>query len=93
MPISGLVVTFESPVTHHRDAIELLRAIPEVELGDAGGSRLALVVDSASKRRDQEIWNAIEHVPGVMDVAVAMVIFEEDESVTELSESGSGQFG
>lgn len=93
VPVSGLVVTFESAVVDHDDAIELLRAIPELELGDAGGSRLALVVDSASKRRDQEIWSAIKDVPGVVDVAVAMVIFEDDETLTESSDSGNDQSG
>ncbi len=78
MPVSGLVVTFESSVTNHGETIGLLSTIAEIELGEAGGSRLALVIDSATKRRDQEIWNTIEQLPGVIDLAVAMIVFDDD---------------
>ncbi|WP_404305548.1 chaperone NapD [Neorhodopirellula lusitana] len=78
MPISGLVVTFGSSTEQHSAAIEKLRDIPEVEIGDSGGSKLAIVVDSKHKRRDQEIWNAIQDLPGVIDLAVAMVAFDEE---------------
>lgn len=79
MPISGLVVTFGSSVTEHADAIETIRAIPEIDLGDASGSKLAFVVDSETKRRDQEIWNTVQQLPGVIDLAVAMVAFDEND--------------
>lgn len=78
MPISGLVITFESSVAEHPAALESLRELPEVEIGDAGGSKLAIVVDSPDKRRDQEIWNTVRELPGVVDLAVAMVAFDED---------------
>lgn len=78
MPISGLVITFDSPVKNHTATIESLRGIPEIEIGNAGGSKLAIVVDSESKQRDQEIWFAVRDLPGVIDLAVAMVAFDED---------------
>jgi nitrate reductase NapAB chaperone NapD len=78
MPVSGLVVTFNGSVDEHQATIRLLREIPEVELGEAAGSKLAMVVDTATKRRDQEIWNAVQQLPGVIDLAVAMVAFEDD---------------
>ena len=78
MPISGLVVTFNSPAEQHSAAIDALREIPEIEIGDASGIKLAIVVDSNSKRRDQEIWNAVQELPGVTDISVAMVAFDED---------------
>ncbi len=80
MPVSGLVVTFDAPVTRHGDTIEALGAIPEVVIGESGGSKLAIVVDSATKRRDQEVWNAVRDLPGVTDLAVALVAFEESDS-------------
>ena len=83
MPISGLVITFESPVQQHDVALDLLRALPEIEIGNAGGSKLAIVVDSTSKRRDQEIWNTVRELPGVIDVAVALVAFDDENENVE----------
>ncbi len=82
MPISGLVVTFRGPVDEHPHTIRLLRQIPEIEIGQAGGSKLAIVVDTPTKRRDQEIWNAVQQLPGVIDLAVALVAFEDDNGST-----------
>ena len=83
VPISGLVVTFNSPVKHHLAAVESLAAFPEVEIGQRGGSKLAIVVDSENKRRDREIWDAVQQLPGVIDVAVAMVAFDEGENAAD----------
>lgn len=82
MPISGLVVTFRSPVTEHAKAIEAMLAMPEIEIGEAAGSKLAIVIDSETKTRDQEIWNIVQQLPGVLGLAVAMVAFDEDERIT-----------
>ena len=53
--------------------------IPEIDIGESAGSKLAIVIDSETKRRDQEIWNTVQQLPGVLDVAVAMVAFDEDD--------------
>lgn len=79
VPISGLVVTFRSPVTEHSAAVEALRMIPELDIGESAGSKLAIVIDSDTKSRDQEIWNTVQQLPGVIDLAVAMVAFDEDD--------------
>jgi len=83
VPISGLVVTFASSIDEHKDAIEQLRSIPEIEIGQSSGGKLAIVVDTENKRRDQEIWNTVRDLPGVIDLAVAMVAFDEDDPKTE----------
>lgn len=83
VPISGLVVTFNSPVEQHAVAIESLRDFSEIEIGQAGGSKLAIVVDSENKQRDQEIWFAVRDLPGVIDLAVAMVAFDNDNIASE----------
>lgn len=83
MPISGLVVTFRSAVTDHSDTLEAIRAIPEINIGDVVGSKLAIVIDSKTRRRDQEIWNALQQLPGVIDLAVAMVAFDEYDETTD----------
>ena len=85
MPISGLVITFDAPVNEQRDTIESLRAIPEIELGDASGCKLAIVVDSDNKRRDQAIWDVVRGLPGVTDLSVAMVVFDDHQT-----DSGEG---
>lgn len=79
VPISGLVVTFRSSVKEQVDSVDALRAFPEIDIGEAAGNKLAIVIDSESKRRDQEIWNTLQQLPGVIDVAVAMVAFAEDD--------------
>lgn len=87
VPVSGLVVTFDAPVARHSVATGALKAIPEVVIGDAAGSKLAIVVDSSNKRRDQEVWNAVRELPGVIDLAVALVAFDEDDPAPEPLES------
>lgn len=87
MPVSGLVVTLDAPVANHSEATEALKAIPEIEIGVTAGSKLAIVVDSATKRRDQEVWNTVRELPGVIDLAVALVAFDEDDSAPEPLES------
>ncbi|MCA9194375.1 MAG: chaperone NapD [Planctomycetales bacterium] len=78
VPISGLIVTFQSSVAEHSNTIAVLRKIPEIDIGESAGSKLAIVIDSETKRRDQEIWDTVQQLPGVIDLAVAMVAFDED---------------
>lgn len=91
MPISGLVITFSSAVAEHSEALNDLSKFPEIETGVCRGSKLAIVVDSNSKARDQEIWNSVRQLPGVIDVAVAMVAFDEPDKLDseESSEEGA----
>ncbi|TWU62201.1 hypothetical protein V7x_39300 [Crateriforma conspicua] len=79
MPISGLVVTFESSVSDHEASRMAIGDIPEVDLGQAVGSKLAIVVDSETKGRDRQVWEMVQGMPGVIDVAIAMVAFDGDE--------------
>lgn len=88
VPVSGLVVTFDAPITCHGETVDALRAIPEVEIGPSGGSKLALVVDSATKRRDQEVWDTVRDAPGVVDLAIALVAFEEPDACEEDDSQG-----
>lgn len=83
MPISGLVVTFASAVAEHGETTETIRKIPEIEIGDAQAGKLAIVVDSASRQRDQEIWQTVRELPGVIDLAVAFVGFDEPNTTNQ----------
>lgn len=85
VPISGLVVTFQSSVSEHSEAVETLRTIREIDVGQSAGSKLAIVIDSETKRRDQEIWDTIQRLPGVVDLAVAMVALDEEDQANSLS--------
>ncbi|MCM2372189.1 chaperone NapD [Aporhodopirellula aestuarii] len=82
MPVSGLVVTFQTPVDQYRETIELLRAVPEIETGEFKNGKLAIVVDSETRHRDQEIWDSVRQMPGVIDLAVAFVGFDDDQNHT-----------
>ncbi len=79
MPVSGLVVTFNTPVDQHRETIELLENVPEIETGDFKDGKLAIVVDSQTRQRDQEIWDWVRQMPGVIDLAVAFVGFDDGQ--------------
>lgn len=81
VPISGLVITFNSSVENHQETIDFLRGFSEIDIGPSGGSKLAIVVDSESKRQDQELWTAIRDRPGVIDLAVAMIAFDDDNKI------------
>ena len=70
VPISGLVLTFRSPIRDHAGDLAALRSIPEVEVGQAAESKLAIVVDSTSACRDQEIWSQLWQLPNVVDELV-----------------------
>ena len=76
MPVSGLVITFETEVSQHQATVEQLRARSAIEIGEASGPKLAIVVDSQSSAEDQEIWHWVHGLPGVAGVEVAFVGFE-----------------
>jgi len=83
MPISGLVITFHTLVEDNASAVSVIESIPEVELGDSSGHKLAIVVDSANADRDREIWNAVQQLPEVAEIAVALIGFEDADDIHE----------
>ncbi|TWU37388.1 hypothetical protein [Novipirellula artificiosorum] len=78
MPVSGLVITFKRKVADFGSSVEALRQIAEIELGATNTNQLAIVVDTDSCRRDQEIWDTIDQLPGVTDIRVALIGFDEE---------------
>ncbi|MDG2223621.1 MAG: chaperone NapD [Rubripirellula sp.] len=78
MPISGLVITFDSPVDQCTEAIDALNAMTEVEIGNQAEHKLAIVVETESKEHDRKIWESVQQLPQVTDVAIAMVAFDEE---------------
>ena len=78
MPISGLVVVLDGPSGPHDETISKLSAHPAVEVGDVSANRAAIVVESKSKRDDQEVWNWVQGLPGVTDIQIAFVGFDDE---------------
>ncbi|TWU46912.1 chaperone NapD [Rubripirellula reticaptiva] len=81
MPISGLVVTCDTSNGPIVDAVSILAAHPSVDVGEVSTHRIAIVVDTESKQQDQEIWQWIQGLPGVIDVNVAFVGFDDEGEV------------
>ncbi len=81
MPVSGLVITFSSDIADHGKIVEQLSVEPGIEIGDAVGPKLAIVVDTDTRDRDREIWQWVRDLPGVAMVDVAFVGFEETETI------------
>ncbi len=79
MPISGLVITFNAGAADREQAIAALRVQPAIEIGEASDNKLAIVVETFSKRDDQEIWDWLHQLPAVSMVQVAFVGFEDDD--------------
>ena len=78
VPISGLVVVLDSPSGPYPDTIQKLRAHPAIEVGDISDYKIAIVVDSTCKQHDQEIWDWVQDLPGVLDIQIAFVGFDDE---------------
>lgn len=80
MPISGLVITFSQPVALCQQTTDLLRDHNALELGEVNGNKLAVVVETISKKQDQEIWDWVRQLPMVADVSIAFIGLDDDDS-------------
>ncbi len=58
-----------------------------LEIGEAHGPRLPLVVETQSRRHDRDVFDAIRSLPGVRQVEVAYVWFDDPELGSEPQES------
>lgn len=88
MPVSGLVITFSSDIADHGRIVEQLAGEPAIDIGEAQGAKLAIVVDTDSRERDREIWHWVRDLPGVAMVDVAFVGFEEESGASIKSGPG-----
>lgn len=80
MPISGLVVVLDAPGGPYPHTIEQLRSHAAIEVGEITASKIAIVVDSTSRQNDQEIWQWVQELPGVIDIHIAFVGFDGDRA-------------
>lgn len=77
MPISGLVVVLDAPNGPFPDTLRELRAHAAIEVGETTDNNIAIVVESPSNQHDQEIWQWVQDLPGVLDIRIAFVGFDE----------------
>jgi nitrate reductase NapAB chaperone NapD len=84
MWISSFVVTLPSAEESAEAVLRALAAIPVFTLGERQGSRLPVVVE-ASDGSTSRYWHEwVEQLPGVVQVEVAFVSFDESERQPEL---------
>lgn len=80
VPISGLVLTFDHAFDQQDDTINLLNAEPTVEVGAHNQQKCAIVIDSPSKAHDQKLFAWVQNLPGVADVQITFVGFDDEQS-------------
>jgi len=78
LPISGLVVVFESSEALNILVVEQLANHPNIAVGERADDRIAIVVDTASKDHDVEVWDWIGNLPGVSEIKIAFVGFDDE---------------
>jgi nitrate reductase NapAB chaperone NapD len=82
LPISGLVVIFESSDALNDLVVDQLVNHQYIAVGERADDRIAIVVDSLSKEHDTEIWEWINNLPGVSQIQIAFVGFDDDQPQT-----------
>ncbi|MCA9217076.1 MAG: hypothetical protein KDB27_28605 [Planctomycetales bacterium] len=82
MPVSGLVVSLSSEKLPRDEALQEIRCEPRIIMGTLKDNRLAIVLDTDSQAEDQQLWNWLEALPGVVLVEVAFIGFETKQDST-----------
>lgn len=82
VPISGLVITFDHSFENQIDTISALREHSSIEVGARNGHQCAIVIESSSKLDDKKVLQWVHDLPGVADVQIAFVGFD-DETVDQ----------
>jgi nitrate reductase NapAB chaperone NapD len=80
VPISGLVVVLDAPNGPFLGTLQALRGHAAIDVGEITDNHIAIVVDSTSNQHDQEIWQWVQELPGVLDIRIAFVGFDEATS-------------
>jgi len=95
MPISGLVVTLAppppdhppegtadrtpGPAIEHDSVVQQIRNHPHLQPGPCQNLRLPVVVDTPDRETDKRCWRWLNDLPGVHQVDVAFIHFEDDD--------------
>ncbi len=78
MAISALVVTLASDSRRREEALQRLSGFPQLELGELAGPRLPVVMDTPDTRSARACWREIVGLPGVEDVSLVWVHYEDE---------------
>lgn len=87
MWISSFVVTLPGAEEPANAVLRALAAIPAFTLGERQGSRLPVVVEAPDGSTSRYWHEWVEQLPGVVQVEVAFVSFDESERQSELISS------
>lgn len=77
MPVSGLAITLSTESDKREQTLTALRSSNHVTVGDVGGHRLALVVDTTDSETDRAVWRWLHELPGVRFVDVVCVYADD----------------
>ncbi len=87
MWISSFVVTLPPTEESAKSVLRALAAIPVFTLGERQGARLPVVVEAPDGSMSRYWHEWVEQLPGVVQVEVAFVSFDESDQSTELASS------
>lgn len=79
MPIASLVVTLDERTSLRESALAMLVGDPRVDIGEARGSHLPVVLDTQTTEEGVHAVEALLATPGVLGVDVVRIDFAEDE--------------
>ena len=79
MPIASLVVTLDDRDLLRQSALGRIVADPCVEVGEARGAYLPIVVDTVTAAEGEELVESLLRTPGVLGVDVVGIDFSMDE--------------
>lgn len=78
MPVSGLVVTLREDPSAEAEALDTLRRLAQVSLGERAGCALPLVTDTASAEEAEALQRTLAELPGVALVHLVLADFSAD---------------
>lgn len=77
MPISSLIISINSE--HVEDIIERVQSVPYVEVSDVREGSLVIITDTPDSGKDQETWDALVAITGVLSTDIIYHNFEDTE--------------
>ena len=77
MPVSGLVLSLSDEPQPRAEALAVIGREAQITVGVLEANRLAIVLDTASREEDRQLWDWLGSLAGVSFVEVAFVGFEQ----------------
>lgn len=94
MPISGLVISLTGEAQLRARALATIREHPSIEVGDAHGSRIPIVVDTANQEADLEVYEWLGSIPGILFVDLVCTDSSEDGAdIARPASATASEFG